>query len=612
MDSYTFLRKVPLFADLPDSDLEKLCEQVYEIRLAQGELLFTEGSPGQNAYVIKEGQIEIFKGSNGQTIQLAVRAPGEVIGEIALLENTTRNASGRALTDSVLLVIGNEPMDLLLTGSPSAARTMLHTITTRLQTTELRLHQSEKMAQLGTLTAGIAHELNNPSAAIGRGAEQMKSTFHQLQQAGLALYGMGLSAAQLERLQNLEEQIRQRALTSPDIDPLARSDREAQVEDWLDRQNLTNSWELAAQLVNLGYDGPALDALVQHFSEQALPALLNWMAASFDTYRLLDEIGQGAGRLTEIVKALKSYVYLDQGPVQEVNVHEGLDNTLVILRHKLKQGIEVRREYDPAVPRIQAYGSELNQAWTNIIDNAIDSMDASEKGGQRTLVLHTRYEAPWVVVDIQDSGSGIPPEVQSKLFSPFFTTKPMGKGTGLGLNISYNIIHRHGGDIRVRSQPGETHFEIWLPADGKALQAKSRYARDDESLRRILETTRTIAVVGITDKVEKPNHRIPAYLQRQGYRILPVNPRLEKVLGEPAYATLRDVPGQVDVVLVFRAAEFVPEIVDEAIATGAKVVWMQEGITNEAAAEKAGQAGIEVVMDTCMRKTHQRILGEKT
>ncbi len=629
--AYAFLRKVPLFADLSDADLEKVCQQVEEVYLPQGEVLFTEGSEGDQAYVIKEGQIEIYRTSEGQKIQLAVRTPGEVIGEISLLEATPRNATGQALTDSVLLAISHQMLDHLLSASPSAARTMLHTISSRLVSTEKSLKQAEKMAQLGTLTAGIAHEINNPTAAILRGAEQLKTAFGQFQHAIIGLYTAGVTRQQVESLQKLEEQIGQRALIPTEMDPVARSDREAELEDWLDENGIENTWELAPQLAGLDYDVETLEALAATYSAEMLPALLEWMAASYAVYRVLDEIGQGAGRISEIVKALKSYVYLDQGPVQEVNVHEGLDNTLIILRNKLKQGIEVRREYDPNVPRIQAYGSELNQVWTNIIDNAIDALGQGPVKGKGKIVLRTTFKDPWVVVDIADTGPGIPPEVLPKLFSPFFTTKPMGKGTGLGLNTSYNIIRKHGGDVKVTSQPGETHFEVWLPVDlnqvqsgGKALQPIHRASGghpSDNSLRHIFDSTRTIAVVGITDKVEKPNYYVPAYLQQQGYRILPVNPRLERVLGEKAYPDLLSIPDPadashpadarhpIDVVLIFRPSESVPEIVDQAIKCGAKVVWMQEGIANEAAAQKASQAGIEVVMDTCMRDTHMRIFG---
>jgi signal transduction histidine kinase len=188
-----------------------------------------------------------------------------------------------------------------------------------------------------------------------------------------------------------------------------------------------------------------------------------WLNATFTVHNVLAEIGQGASRISEIVKALKSYSYLDQAPVQAVDINEGLDDTLLILRHKLKTGIDVRREYATDLPKLQAYGSELNQVWTNIIDNAADAV-ANASDGTGTITIRTRQEGAWVVVEIEDNGSGIPPGVQSRLFDPFFTTKPPGQGTGLGLDISYNIVvHKHRGDIRVFSEPGRTRFQVWLP-----------------------------------------------------------------------------------------------------------------------------------------------------
>jgi predicted CoA-binding protein len=295
--------------------------------------------------------------------------------------------------------------------------------------------------------------------------------------------------------------------------------------------------------------------------------------------------------------------------VQEVDVHEGLDNTLVMLRSKLRGGIHVRREYADDLPHIHAYGSELNQVWTNIIDNAIDAMQ-----GQGEIFLRTRQEGEFIVVEIQDTGPGIPEDVQAKIFSPFFTTKPVGKGTGLGLNISYNIILKHGGEIKVYSRPGSTCFEIWLPLVFEADQTKSAPIQaisrpSDDQLRRILKTAKTIAVVGISENTHRPAHSVPAYLQAHGYRIIPVNPTIESVLGEKAYPDLRSVPEPADVVLIFRRSENVPPIVDEGIQTGAKVIWMQEGIVNEAAGDRARKAGLEVIMDTCMRAQHIRLMG---
>jgi hypothetical protein len=221
-----------------------------------------------------------------------------------------------------------------------------------------------------------------------------------------------------------------------------------------------------------------------------------------------------------------------------------------------------------------------------------------------------------VIVELVDNGPGIPEDIQREIFSPFFTTKAVGKGTGLGLNISYNNVQKHAGEIKVFSKPGKTRFQICLPVDFKKVELgtmplSNSIETSDEELNEILESTKTVAVVGISNKPEQPNHSVPAYLQSQGYRIIPVNPMLQEVLGEKSYPDLLSVPEHIDVVEVFRRNEAVPEIVDQAIEVGAKVVWMQEGVINEVAAETAREAGLEVVMDTCMRATHKRLRAPK-
>ncbi|RPJ46972.1 MAG: hypothetical protein EHM21_08390 [Chloroflexi bacterium] len=469
--------------------------------------------------------------------------------------------------------------------------------------------QSEKMAQLGTLTVGIAHELNNPASAVKRAAEQFKPAFSRYQEESTRLYGLNLSPTQFQALQDLArgKGKTDAGLEPTALDPLQRNELESEIEEWLDEHGVQDSWEQAPLLAGLGFPLDRLAQVLGGFPPGSLPRVIGWLATTIDLYSMLDEMIMGASRMSEIIQALKSYVYLDEAPMQEINVHEGLDNTLIILRHKLKQGIEVRREYDPAIPPIQAYGSELNQVWTNIIDNAIDALE-----GKGKITIHTMFKPPWVVVDIVDNGPGIPPEIQSKLFSPFFTTKPLGKGTGLGLSISYNIVHKHNGDIKLISQPGDTHFEVWLPLDIQKVKDSSAtldsiHRNDDHSLAQILAGSRNVAVVGISDKADRPAHTVPAYLKSHGFRIFPVNPLIESVLDEPSYPDLKSVPEPVDIVLIFRASEYVPEIVDQAIAIGAKVVWMQEGSVNEAAAQKASQAGLDVVMDTCIRITHKRL-----
>ena len=461
---FDFLRKIPLFADLPDEDLKHLCRLVEEVRISAGEELFAEGSPGDRAYVIRSGELEILKRSGGREVLLAVRKGGEVIGEMALQEESPRTATVRARTDGVLLAIDKEQLDRLLSNSVSAARAMFYTSLRRLRETEAMLRQSEKMAQLGTLTAGVAHELNNSAAAVKRGADQLLDAVSEYLKAQSQLGVCAFSGTQQNTLKDLTRHAKDQAGRPPELDTLARSDREHDLEDWLEERGVTDGWELTPALVDLDYDTEKLAGLAERFAAENLPAVISWLNATYTVHILLTEIGQGAGRISEIVKALKSYSYLDQAPVQTIDVHEGLDNTLMILRNKLRNGISVRREYAPDLPKIQAYGSELNQVWTNFIDNAADAL---EEQGQIT--IRTRPEREGVMVEIEDNGPGIPPEVQPRIFDSFFTTKPPGQGTGLGLDISYNIVaNKHRGDIKVLSEPGSTRFQVWLPVNFEA------------------------------------------------------------------------------------------------------------------------------------------------
>jgi predicted CoA-binding protein/two-component sensor histidine kinase len=348
------------------------------------------------------------------------------------------------------------------------------------------------------------------------------------------------------------------------------------------------------------------------FSDEELGSIAALLTAQHSVYSLMEEVEQGAKQISQIVKALKTYAYLDQAPVQMIDVHEGLDNTLVMLRGEMK-GIEVRRDYAEDLPRIQAYGSELNQVWTNIIDNAIDALEGAENSPGEILI-RTRAEGEWVVVQIQDNGPGIPPEIQSKVFEPFFTTKDVGKGTGLGLDISYNIVvQKHRGDIRMTSEPGNTCFEIWLPTDFEKVESgeitvPGMEMINDEIKRKILTSSHNVAVVGMSTRPNVPAHTVPVFLHSKGYNIIPVRPDGQEVLGMQSYPDLASVPDPIDVVLVFRRSEDVPVVVHQAVAVGAKVVWMQEGIVNEAAAAVARNAGLQVVMDTCMRKEYRRLI----
>ncbi|MDX1416837.1 MAG: response regulator [Candidatus Promineifilaceae bacterium] len=322
---------------------------------------------------------------------------------------------------------------------------------------EIMLRQSEKLATLGRLSAGMAHELNNPAAAASRATDQLRMAVKNLEESNIALNRLGLAGAQYEALLTLKQRREEQMMSALD-----RSEREMALESCLDAHGLEDAWQMAPVLVNMGYTEETLNDLTGTFDRAQIPPILTWLCATTNVHGLLAEISEGTSRIAELIGVLKMYSFMDQAPVQAVDVNEGLENTLVLLKSKIGPGIVVRRDYAADLPRIDAYGSELNQVWTHVIDNALDAVD-----GEGEIRISTRQEGEWVVVEVADDGPGIAEADQAQVFDPFFTTKPPGSGTGLGLNVSHHIVvNKHGGQISFRSRPGRTVFVIRLPLHG--------------------------------------------------------------------------------------------------------------------------------------------------
>jgi signal transduction histidine kinase len=450
------LRKSPLFEGLSDEELQKLMDMAEPMFLRAGDVLMRQGEMGDAAYVVIKGEFEIQKQSGQSVIKIDVRNAGDVVGEMALLSRATRTATVVAKTDGETLRIPPEAFEELLASSSTAAMAVLHWVMARLNQNESLLHQQEKMAALGTLSAGLAHELNNPAAAAQRSAAELNKNLVKLQALTHQIESMAFENDQTGWLDAFMQESSRRFSNPLKLDTLERIDLVDRLQNWLEANGVETAWEYAPAMVGFGW---TVEELEKMRGSKLFEAAVRWLGIGCLTIGLLSEVQNAAGRISQIVRAMKSYTYLDQAPLLEVDVHEGLENTLVIMQHKLKRGVTVRREYSPDLPRIEAYASELNQVWTNIIDNAVDAMKGS---GEITLRTYTEKE--YVVVEIADTGPGIPEDIQSRIFEPFFTTKAPGQGTGLGLHISHDIVvNRHHGQLWVESKPGETKFKVLLP-----------------------------------------------------------------------------------------------------------------------------------------------------
>lgn len=453
------LRTVAVFQDLPDEQLEWFLEHATVLYLSPGEIYVRAGDAADRMMVVLDGELQIqFDGSNENVFTTSA---GTVTGLLPYSRMTVFPGTGRAVQTSRILTFPASLFDELLRRMPELGRRLVATMVDRTRETTRREQQRDRLAALGKLSAGLAHELNNPAAAARRTAQQLQCSVGDFRKSVSELEGIQLTADERSAIETFENSC---CSAEPETDVLKASQIQDEIEALLQSHGIKDGWQYASSLVESGVQPAPLNLMLDSVRRDVAEPALKRVSALMEINDLLAEMENSTAKISDLVRAVKEYSYMDQAPVQDVDLTKGLENTLTILAHKLKKGVTVKREYHPTPLLVNSYGSELNQVWTNIIDNAIDAMD-----GHGELRVRTFAEGDCAVVEIGDSGPGIPPDIQSRIFEPFFTTKGVGEGTGLGLDTSLRIVRKHRGSINVTSVPGDTRFQIRLPATGLAV-----------------------------------------------------------------------------------------------------------------------------------------------
>jgi signal transduction histidine kinase len=462
VDKVEALRRVHVFADLPDDQLQWFAGNSEDRRFAAGDVVFRKGDKPEAMVVYLEGELHAYwdESDHDQVyISRAGERSTEVSGMLPFSRMTAFQVTGYAVTDVRLLWFPVALFPEMMQRMPLLVQRLVGIMSDRVRESTTLDQQQDKLMALGKLSAGLAHELNNPAAGATRAANDLIETLQELRAADMRLCSHDLTATQQASIDAFESKAIDHTATAEQLNSLEQSDREDEISGWLEAHGIKESWKFSANLVEAGMDSAALEQLLGEIPPTATADVLSRVNCQLAAAKLAAEIKNATTRISELVGAIKEYSYMDQAKVQDLDVHKGLDNTLLILKYKLKKkNISVTRDYAESLPLIKAYGSELNQVWTNLIVNAVDAM---KEGG--TLKVRTKREPTDIMIEIRDNGAGIPASVRSRIFEPFFTTKPVGEGTGLGLDTVARIIRKHRGNVRFESKPGDTCFQVRLP-----------------------------------------------------------------------------------------------------------------------------------------------------
>lgn len=453
------LRQIDILESLGDDHVARIADLGTERRLDVGEILFREGDGATHFHLVLDGQLETTREVAGEQVLMISHGAGGYLGAMALLTGTPYRGTTIAVEPTELFELDGDELRRLAFEHPPLLRAFLPAIESVSGAIKGIERDREKLLAVGKLAAGLAHELNNPAAAAARGATTLRTYEGHRQEAFAAIAASGAPAAGLGALAGLGVQAAAGALAGERLDPLAASDREQELMETLERRGLPDPFDLASILTEARLGSEWVDSVAAAVGEDRLADGLRFVGACAGARVVLAELEEATTRIAGLVDAVRSYSFVDQAPRQTVDIPKGLESTLALLAHKLRtKQVNIVRDFDPELPGVEASGSELNQVWTNLIDNAVDAVDT---GG--TITLSTRLLGERACVEIADDGPGIPEDQQKRVFEAFMTTKPVGQGTGLGLDIAQRIVVRHHGELRLQSRPGDTRFQVVLP-----------------------------------------------------------------------------------------------------------------------------------------------------
>jgi len=454
------LRSLFLFDGLDDGQLGQIVAAGEEIPFEEGTVLFREGEPAERWWVLLSGRIDLVRraGRRDPVVMLTMERPGVWAGGFqAWNPSSSYLATARGASAGTILCLPSSALGELVRSWFPFSIHLVEGFFQTVRSMDTLSRQRESLIALGTMAAGLAHELNNPASATARAVEALQETADGLLSSLVQLAERSLLAEQFIALERLRRQL---GGTATGDDPLLAADREEALGDWLDSHGVDEGWRMAPTLAAAGADVDWCEGVAAVLDDTTLGPGLAWVAGTLTTAVLLAEMKESTGRVSGLISSVRSYSQVDRATVQLVDITEGIESTLVMLKHKLPAGITVVREYATDGPRIETYPGDLNQVWTNLIDNAIDAME----GEEGVLRLATKVDGDAMVVEVGDTGPGMPPEVQARAFEPFFTTKEVGKGTGLGLDMCRSIVvDRHHGQITIDSVPGRTVVAVRLP-----------------------------------------------------------------------------------------------------------------------------------------------------